>query len=257
MTETGEGARQIRALLLDVEGTTTPVSFVYDVLFPYARRHLDRYLATNLGAPGVIEIAALLGDEWSSDAGRGESVPRRRPHHNDAESLSEYLNWLMDRDRKSPALKLLQGRIWEQGYDDGELRGEVFADVPPAFARWRDAGLTIAIYSSGSVLAQRLLFAHSDQGDLTPFVARYFDTAMGPKRAPESYVRIASSLDLEAREIAFVSDVDAELEAAHHAGCHVVMCVRPGNAARVSQIAPVVESFDAIDIALRLAAARS
>ena len=171
------------------------------------------------------------------------------------QSLSEYLNWLIDRDHKSPGLKLLQGRIWEQGYDDGELRGEVFADVPPAFARWRDAGLTIAIYSSGSVLAQRLLFAHSDQGDLTPWIARYFDTEMGPKRAPESYARIASSLDLAPGEIAFVSDVDAELEAAHDAGCHVVMCVRPGNAARVSQIAPVVESFDAIDAALRLAAA--
>jgi len=247
----------IRGILLDIEGTTTPISFVYDVLFPYARRHLDRYLAANLGAPGVMEVAALLADEWSADAARGESVPRRRPHQNDAASLSEYLNSLMDRDRKSPGLKLLQGRIWEQGYDDGELRGEVFADVPPAFARWRDAGLMIAIYSSGSVLAQRLLFAHSDHGDLTRWISRYFDTEMGQKRAAESYARIASSLHLEPDEIAFISDVDAELEAARDAGCHVVMCVRPGNAARISQIAPVVESFDAIDAALRLAAARS
>src|SRR4029079_9393688 len=158
----------------------------------------------NLGAPGLIEVAALLADEWSADVARGESEPRRRPHHNDAESLSAYLKWLMDRDRKSPGLKLLQGRIWEQGYDDGELRGQVFADVPAAFARARDAGLALAIYSSGSVLAQRLLFAHSDQADLTPFIARYFDTAMGPKRAPESYARIVSSLDGEPGEIAFV-----------------------------------------------------
>ncbi len=257
MTDSGEGARQIRALLLDVEGTTTPVSFVDDVLFPYARRHLDRYLAANLGAPGLIEVAALLADEWSADVARGESEPRRRPHHNDAESLSAYLKWLMDRDRKSHGLKLLQGRIWEQGYDDGELRGEVFADVPPAFVRWRDAGLTIAIYSSGSVLAQRLLFAHSDKGDLTPWIARYFDTEVGPKRARESYTRIAASLELEPSEIAFVSDVDAELEAARDAGCHVVMCVRPGNLATVSRSARTVDSFDAIDAALRLVAARS
>jgi enolase-phosphatase E1 len=257
VTESGEGARQIRALLLDVEGTTTPISFVYDVLFPYARRHLHRYLATNLGGAELSEVAAALADEWSADAARGELVPRRRPAQNDAESLSEYLNWLMDRDRKSPALKRLQGRIWERGYDDAELRGEVFTDVPPAFARWTDSGLTIAIYSSGSVLAQRLLFAHSDHGDLTPRIARYFDTGTGPKRSPESYTRIASSLDLEPDEIAFVSDVDAELEAAHNAGCRVVMCVRPGNAATDSGMAPTVDSFDAIDAALRLAAARS
>jgi len=257
VTDSGERARQIRALLLDVEGTTTPISFVHDVLFPYARRHLDRYIAANVGAAEIIEVAALLADEWSADAARGEPVPWRRPAANDAASLSEYLNWLMDRDRKSLALKRLQGRIWEQGYDDGELRGQVFADVPPAFARWRDAGLTIAIYSSGSVLAQRLLFAHSDHGDLTRWISRYFDTEMGQKRAAESYARIASSLHLEPDEIAFISDVDAELEAARDAGCHVVMCVRPGNAARISQIAPVVESFDAIDAALRLAAARS
>ena len=257
MTDSGERARQIRALLLDVEGTTTPISFVHDVLFPYARRHLDRYIAANVGAAEIIEVAALLADEWSADAARGEPVPRRRPAANDAASLSEYLNWLMDRDRKSLALKRLQGRIWEQGYDDGELRGQVFADVPPAFARWSDAGLTIAIYSSGSVLGQRLLFAHSDHGDLTRWIARYFDTETGPKRSPESYTRIALSLDLEPAEIAFVSDVDAELEAAQNAGCRVALCVRPGNAATGSRTAAAVESFDAIDSCLSLPAARS
>jgi len=257
VTDSGERARQIRALLLDVEGTTTPISFVHDVLFPYARRHLDRYIAANVGAAEIIEVAALLADEWSADAARGEPVPWRRPAANDAASLSEYLNWLMDRDRKSLALKRLQGRIWEQGYDDGELRGQVFADVPPAFARWNDAGLTIAIYSSGSVLAQRLLFAHSDHGDLTRWIARYFDPETGPKRSPESYARIALSLDLEPAEIAFVSDVDAELEAAHNAGCRVALCVRPGNAAKGSRTAAAVESFDAIDSCLSLPAARS
>lgn len=257
MTDSGERARKIRALLLDVEGTTTPISFVYDVLFPYARRHLDRYLAANAGAAQVNEVAALLADEWSADAARGEPVPRRRPHPNDAESLSEYLKWLMDRDRKAPALKLIQGWIWEQGYDDGELRGQVFDDVPPAFSRWSDAGLTIAIYSSGSVLAQRLLFAHSDHGDLTRWIARHFDTESGAKRSPESYARIASVLDLEPADIAFVSDVDEELAAASKAGCRVVMCVRPGNDTTVSRTAPTVESFEAIDACLALSGVSS
>jgi enolase-phosphatase E1 len=221
---------------------------VYDVLFPYARRHLERYLSAHAGSPELDEVAVMLAEEWSADVALGESVPARAPSANDRASLLEYLNWLMERDRKSPGLKRVQGFIWEQGYRTGELRSQVFADVPPAFSRWRDAGLTIAIYSSGSVLAQRLLFAHSDRGDLTPFVTSYFDTAVGTKRSAESYSRIASSLRLEAGAIVFVSDVDAELEAAREAGCRVVMCVRPGNAATVSSVAPTVDSFDAISI---------
>jgi enolase-phosphatase E1 len=240
---------------LDVEGTTTPASFVYDVLFPYARQHLLVYLETRLSSAELNEVATTLAGEWSVDVAAGETVPARQPASSDATSLCDYLNWLMDRDRKLPALKLIQGKIWEQGYRDGDLQGQVFADVAPAFATWDAAGVAIAIYSSGSVLAQRLLFAHSEAGDLAKFIARYFDTSVGPKRSAKSYARIASALHLPPAEVAFISDVDVELDAAHQAGCHVVMCVRPGNAEAASRTAPSIHSFHAIDGLLRLAPA--
>lgn len=256
MSQGAEHAPDVKALLLDVEGTTTPVSFVYEVLFPYARRHLRSYLTVSAGSAEVREAAALLTAEWSDDIAGGDSVPTRQPNARDPESLHDYLSWLMDHDRKSPGLKLIQGRIWDRGYQDGELRGQVFADVQSAFARWAAMGVAIGIYSSGSVLAQRLLFAHSDSGNIATLIDHYFDTSVGPKRAPESYERIASAFRLDPPEIAFISDVDAELEAARDAGCRVLMCVRPGNAATTSNVAPIVHSFDVLDAALGLATRR-
>ena len=243
-TDGGPLAPTIRAILLDVEGTTTPVSFVYDVLFPYARRHLRDYLESRVSGGGLDNAARMLAGEWAADVAHGEPVPPVRPASDEVASVADYLSWLMDRDRKSPGLKLIQGEIWERGYHDGELRGQVFPDVPRAFATWTAAGVAIAIYSSGSVLAQRLLFAHSTAGDLTSSIAYYFDTAVGGKRSPESYSRIAGALGLAPVDVAFISDVDAELEAARAAGCSVVMCVREGNAAASSRVVPVVHSFD-------------
>jgi enolase-phosphatase E1 len=135
----------------------------------------------------------------------------------------------MDRDRKSPALKLLQGHIWERGYRDGELQGHVFPDVVPAIRGWRDAGLDVAIYSSGSVLAQRLLFGSTAEGDLTPLFRAFFDTAAGAKTSSDSYAGIAAALDRRAAEVLFISDVTAELSAARSAGLHVVLSLRSGN----------------------------
>ena len=176
-------ARGVRVVLLDIEGTTTPISFVHDVLFPYAR--------------------ARIGAEWHA---------------------------AMDRDEKSSELKRLQGLIWEQGYRAGELHGEVFPDVAPAIRRWRAAGLRVAIYSSGSELAQRLLFGSTPDGDLTPLIDGYFDTTVGAKRNPDSYRRIAERLHVESRRLLFISDVPQELAAARAAGCRAILCVRPGNA---------------------------
>jgi enolase-phosphatase E1 len=257
VTSTNERARQIRALVLDVEGTTTPVSFVYDVLFPFAREHLNRYLAEHADSADVHEAAAMLAAEWSATLARGEAVSPRSPPPGDLAALSEYLNWLMDRDQKSPGLKLIQGLVWEEGYRDGRLRGQVFPDVVDALARWKASGLTVAIYSSGSVLAQRLLFAHTEFGDLTPMIARNFDTAVGAKRERTSYASIAASLEIDPAELAFVSDVDAELEAAVAAGCRPVMCVRPGNAATSSRVAPTIDTFDELDALLSLVTAHS
>jgi enolase-phosphatase E1 len=181
-------------ILLDIEGTTTPIGFVTETLFPYARAHLRAFLERH---------------------GRESEAPA-------------FLA-LMDRDSKAPELKELQGRIWEEGYHDGTLAGEVFEDVPLAFARWRDAGTPIAVYSSGSVLAQQWLFRTLRSGDLTPFIRWYFDTAVGGKREPASYARIAESVELPPSAITFVSDTAAELDAAWMAGMRTVLSVRPGN----------------------------
>jgi len=237
---------RVRAVLLDIEGTTTPVSFVYDVLFPYARRHLVDYVAARAGSPELERTVAMLSDEWMGDRSRGDAADLVKPSSDDAASVACYLTWLMDRDRKSPALKRVQGQIWESGYRSGVLRGQVYDDVPPALSRWAESGMTIAIYSSGSVLAQRLLFGNSELGDLTPFIDQYFDTAVGAKGSAESYAQIARVLALVPNAILFISDVDAELAAAKTAGMQVLMCARPGNAAHSSAVAATVRSFDEI-----------
>lgn len=236
--------RGVRALLLDVEGTTTPIAFVYEVLFPFARNRLREFLDDRANRETVRGVLQRLRQEWEADASAQAALPAWRD--NDPASAVAYLEWLMDRDVKSPALKELQGHIWEGGFRSGALAGQVFPDVPPAFARWRDAGLALAIYSSGSVLAQRLLFGTTGAGDLTPFIAAHFDTGVGAKRWPDSYRRIAAELKIPAGEILFVSDVPAELDAARSAGCQVVLAVRPGNAPVVRDDLETVRTFDQI-----------
>jgi enolase-phosphatase E1 len=217
--------RTVAALLLDVEGTTTPLRFVHDVLFPYARAHAEEFLRRASRAETDALVSALRAEHERD----GESPPPWRGD-DEVRSALDYVFWLMDRDRKSTALKSLQGRIWEEGYVSGELRGEVYPDVAQAFARWRRQGRGIAIFSSGSVLAQRLLFRYSTAGDLTPHIRAYFDTTTGPKREAESYRRIAAGLERAPAEVLFVSDVALELDAARTAGMHTALCVREGAA---------------------------
>ena len=237
----------IRAIVLDIEGTTTPMRFVYDVLFPFARRHLRDYLRDHWNDDAVQESVARLRAEWQQDLTAGAAPPPWPDEGDDLARLAEersddrrerksegvaaYAEWLMDRDRKSPGLKRLQGLIWEGGYRSGALAGELFPDVRPAIERWHTRGIQVAVYSSGSVLAQRLLFAHTPQGDLTPLFARFFDTDVGPKSSPDSYRRIASLLGCAPGRLLFVSDSVQELAAAREAGCDVRLCARPGNPA--------------------------
>lgn len=207
-----------RAILLDIEGTTTPIAFVHEVLFSYARTHARDFLATD--PPEVRADVALLREEHEADVSNGHQPP---------DSIAEYVEWLIERDRKSTGLKSLQGKIWQQGYDDGSLKSQVYADVAPALERWRAQGLSINIFSSGSVLAQQLLFAHTEAGDLTKFIDNYFDTNVGKKGEAESYRQIAEALKLRADEVLFISDVVAELEAATEAGMQTLLSIRPGN----------------------------
>jgi enolase-phosphatase E1 len=211
-------AAGIRVVVLDIEGTTTPIAFVHDVLFPYARGRVAQYLAD--ASPRDTEIAQILdglSDEHARDVARGEHPPA---------PPTAYALWLMDRDRKSGPLKTLQGKIWEQGYATGELKGDVYPDVPPALAEWTAAGVRVGIFSSGSVLAQKLLFSTTPAGDLTKFLTWYFDTAVGSKHQPDSYRAIAKAIGVPATEILFISDSEPELTAARSAGMHTQLSVR-------------------------------
>ena len=242
------GERGIRGVVIDIEGTTTPMWFVYDVLFPYARSHLRRYVEAHIEDDELRDAVRLLREEHAADVASGESPPdlRDAPSTASAASLAAYLEWLMDRDRKSPGLKRIQGRIWERGYADGTLHSEIFADVPPALERWRSAAIDVAIYSSGSVLAQRLIFAHAASGDLTRLIGRFFDTGVGPKRSADSYRRIVENMGGPADRVLFVSDVVEELDAARAAGLSTALCVRPGNAPQPPSSDAVIRSFDEI-----------
>ena len=238
----------IRGVVLDIEGTTTPIAFVHDVLFTYARTHVKEYLAKHAGADNVRKDIELLREEHAADVRNGEQPP---PLTTELDSIARYVNWLIDLDRKSTGLKSLQGKIWHDGYSDGTLHSQVFPDVAPALARWRDAGLTISIFSSGSALAQQLLFAHTEAGDLTSFISNYFDTSVGKKGEAESYRRIAETIGLPPGELLFISDVVSELAAAHEAGMKTVLSIRPGNPVQESaaqfQAIESFESFESFD----------
>jgi enolase-phosphatase E1 len=211
--------------LLDIEGTVAPIDFVHQTLFPYARQRIPTFLAQPL-------------DLELRDAMESLSVERQREVDTDGVPADNagYLLWLMDRDRKSGPLKIVQGRIWQQGYESGTLVSELFPDVPNALRRWTSAGQRVAIFSSGSILAQRLVFRYTRFGDLTRFIDAYFDTSTGPKRDPESYRAIAARLETPPDEIQFFSDVIEELDAAALAQMRTVVTVRPGN----REIAPGV-----------------
>lgn len=247
-------ASAIRGILLDIEGTTTPNAFVHDVLFPYARARMREFLRAHAAEPEIRAEIEALRCEHAADAKRAGANPSEGaapPEWPDAawqlpDSAAAYTHWLMDRDRKSTPLKSLQGRIWEAGYRCGELRGQVYPDVPRALARLKQQGRRIAIFSSGSVQAQKLLFGYSDAGDLTPFLDAYFDTTTGPKQDAESYRRIAVALALPPESILFISDVTAELDAARAAGMHTLLSVRSSAKPPCGAGHAAIHAFDAI-----------
>jgi enolase-phosphatase E1 len=233
-------------ILLDIEGTTTPIAFVTGTLVPYARTHLHAYLERHAGSPHGAALIDAVRREYEADAtagARGAIQPwgtgeQRVP------AAAAYLIALMDHDRKSTALKELQGYIWEHGYRSGALVAPVYPDVGPAFVRWRRDGQTIGIFSSGSVLAQQWLFRCSTAGDLTPHLHAYWDTHTGPKRDPASYERIAREIGAPAKDVLFISDVSAELDAARTAGMTTILAQRPGNPPQPAHDHRVVTSFD-------------
>jgi enolase-phosphatase E1 len=211
-----------RGILLDVEGTTSSISFVYDVLFEHAKRNVGSFLAARghesavrAAALGLAAAAGLEPDVLDSPTGLTR--------------LALAAVEMMNRDIKETSLKALQGMIWRGGYESGEIQSHVFDDVAPAIRQWADSGLDVRIYSSGSIEAQKLFFAHTSAGDLTPLLRGHYDTTTGPKREAASYAAIAADMGSEPRQILFVSDVGAELDAARAAGMATALAVRPGN----------------------------
>lgn len=190
----------MKFILTDVEGTTTSISFVHDVLFPFAKERLASFVQENSGKKEIKEI--LSGT-----------------------SVEELLHWI-DIDKKEPALKNLQGHIWEEGYVLGQIKGHVYSDVLPALKKWKEAGIGLGVYSSGSVKAQHLIFEFSTAGNLRPYFSHHFDTGVGHKRETQSYVNIADKLQFPPQDILFLSDIKEELDAARKAGMKTIQLVR-------------------------------
>jgi enolase-phosphatase E1 len=208
----------IRCVLLDIEGTILPVAFVRDVLFPFAQRHMASFLRAQQGNPAARRWATVCLDTIAQEEGQAPSY----------EELAIVLHRWIEEDRKHPGLKALQGMIWEEGYRTGAFAPTLYEDVVPALHRWREDGLRLALYSSGSEQAQRLLLEHTTGGDLTGLFSSYFDTSVGAKTEAEAYRRITSSLHLRPEEVHFLSDSEPELDAAAASGLRTTQVVRPG-----------------------------
>jgi enolase-phosphatase E1 len=219
------------AVLVDIEGTTTPIAFVRDVLFPFARTRLPAFLEARGADPAV---AAELAE-----------VRRMVPGQPELETL---LHW-MDADAKVTPLKALQGIIWNDGYADGSLKGEIYPDVAPCLRAWHTAGVRLYVYSSGSVDAQKLIFGHSVVGDLKPLFSGFFDTRVGAKRDPESYGHLVIAMNVPPAEVLFLSDVEAELDAAATAGLRTCQLVRAADGTVASERHPTATDFP--DVAAR------
>ena len=233
-----------RLYLLDVEGTVAPISLVSEQLFPYARAHVREFLTAHMKDPDVQADIGLLSDENRSETEK--ECPTSGIEIANVEHGISYFLWLMDRDRKSTALKSLQGKIWKAGFESEELKGTLFPDVLSALTRWASHG-RVAIYSSGSASAQELLFRHSIFGDLTHLIANYFDTRIGAKTESASYSAIAAAMKVEAREVCFFSDVVRELDPAREGGMETRLVVREGNALINDAHGHVaIHSFDAV-----------
>lgn len=218
-----------RAILLDIEGTTSSVSFVYDVMFPFVRRELQAYVADEWGSPALTDACDLIAQDaghssfadWSRDV---QSASKQQ------QLVIDEVTRLMDNDVKATGLKQLQGLIWKAGFENGEMQAHVYDDVPIALPAWNEADIDVRIYSSGSIAAQKLFFGHTIAGDLLHLFRGHYDTTTGPKKEHSSYEAIASEFSVRAGDILFISDIVAELDAARNAGFQTALSVRPGNA---------------------------
>ena len=205
-------------ILTDIEGTTTSVSFVYDVLFPYFRENIDKVKELSQ-LPEVVEVF----EQTKQLAKEIEGVTIETTN----DIINQLSNWSIE-DKKITPLKTLQGLLWKEAYETGLIKGHVYPEVAASLARWKEIGIEIGVFSSGSIAAQKLIFGFSESGDLTPYFSHYFDTNTGGKRESQTYIKIADLIGNKANEILFLSDIVEELEAADKAGFQTIQLVRPG-----------------------------
>jgi enolase-phosphatase E1 len=210
-------------ILTDIEGTTTEVSFVYDILFPYFRSHMDEWKTVDSDQMNQVleQTRVLVLEEQSINLTNKEAI------------FDQLRQWSIE-DRKVTPLKTFQGMVWEQGFKSGAIKGHMYPDVKPALERWAEMGMKLAIFSSGSIAAQKQLFGFSTEGDLTPYFSAYFDTTTGMKRDEQTYHLIVQQLHTSANSVLFLSDIHQELEAANAAGMRTLQLVRPGTQANWS-----------------------
>ncbi|VVD01581.1 unnamed protein product [Leptidea sinapis] len=252
LKDIGEIVKKCKILLLDIEGTTTSISFVKDKLFPYAEENVKQFLDSQWDNDDVKEVISALRKLALEDKENGVegvvAIPGEdTTKEEQIEGVVNNVKWQMSLDRKVGALKQLQGLVWQQGYDKGDIKGHVYDDVLPALEQWKAVdGQKVYIYSSGSVQAQKLLFGHSLAGDLLKFIEGHFDTAVGPKQGMESYKAIVGQIGCSAEDVLFLTDIEKEAEAARSAGLQVALVSRDGNAELTEEATgtyPVIKSF--------------
>ncbi|MGH8233793.1 MAG: acireductone synthase [Rhodanobacteraceae bacterium] len=229
-------ATGVRAVLTDIEGTTSSIAFVKDVLFPYAREHLPHFVETHRDDPKVQHWLDVIAREAGIDDPHSRRV------------IDTLLRWI-DEDRKATPLKALQGMIWKAGYEAGDYRAHVYPDVPTRLRAFKTRGLKLYVYSSGSVTAQKLFFGYTEAGDLTRLFDGWFDTEIGGKRERGSYLRIAEAIRLPPTAIVFLSDIGAELDAARGTGMQTIQVCRQPSACPENGAHPCVADFNAIAFA--------
>lgn len=230
-----ETTATITHVLLDIEGTTCPVSFVAQVLFPYARSAMREFLERHADDPEIQRLVEQAKEFWlKDDHPHATALRNKLAKANNSAAVAAYLENLIDRDVKLTALKDLQGRIWRSGYANGELIAPLYDDVAESLERWHQAGFVLAVYSSGSVAAQQLIYRHSNAGDLRALFSHWFDTRIGNKQEAASYQLIAAQMQISPKQILFISDSLSELEAAASASMRVLFSDRDGNPGRDS-----------------------
>ncbi len=235
---------EIETIILDIEGTTVPFEFVHSDMFRYVKDHVGHFLNENHD-PYIASLTDKIIDEY---AGTGNFLKNRDSAGNKSvEYMSEVICKLVDRDSKFGPFKELEGMIWKKGFENGTLLAKVYKDACEKMIQWNEKGKDIFIYSSGSIQSQKLLFSHTEWGDLTPYISGFFDTSMGDKKNPDSYSKILDATGKNGENVLFLSDVEEELMAAFESNINVILVNRDGNDYKKSRNFKIISSFNELD----------